>query len=399
MTKFSSRPPTTGLVEAAETLSETIAAGAAERDRERLLAYDELNAIGASGILSARVPAEYGGPELSWSDVGRIFMALSKGDPNVCQALQPHMCVVEKFRLYGDEEQRKSFFGQVLEGKMIANAVAERGGKVVGQTATTLVKDGYAWRMSGRKFYSTGSIFSDLLWVTGVTEDGNRAIAIIPTDREGVEVLDDWDGIGQRTTASGTTILDNVLVHEHELLKPPAAGSQRSPEGALAQLLHAAIDVGIGFAALRDGGEYCRTIARPVPDAGVDKASHDLYAIQTFGQMAVMLRGAEALVERAGRKLDEALVELYAGRDYDRPLAEASIAVSEAKAAGVDSSLAVSEKIFSLGGASACSRSLNLDRHWRNARTHTTHDPIAYKLKAIGNYYLNGELPPISLKI
>ena len=57
-------------------------------------------------------------------------------------------------------------------------------------------------------------------------------------------------------------------------------------------------------------------------------------------------------------------------------------------------SLLVSEKLFELAGSRATLAEFNLDRHWRNARVHTLHDPVRWKYHAIGNYYLNDANPP-----
>ena len=44
-------------------------------------------------------------------------------------------------------------------------------------------------------------------------------------------------------------------------------------------------------------------------------------------------------------------------------------------------------------GASATSTAKGLDRHWRNAQTVATHNPIAFRARALGDYLINGTLP------
>jgi alkylation response protein AidB-like acyl-CoA dehydrogenase len=205
--------------------------------------------------------------------------------------------------------------------------------------------------------------------------------------------------MGQRTTASGTARFDGVPVSEGEHFALPTAGALRTHEGAFAQLLHAAIDTGIALAALEDGARYGREKARPVPDAQVSRASDDPFVQASVGEMAMQAHAAEALVERAARLLDAATLEFLAGDAAERALGEASVAVAEAKMAANGAALQVSEMLYRVGGAGATVRSLNLDRHWRNARTHTTHDPVAYKAKAVGDFYLNDRLPPVNTKI
>jgi alkylation response protein AidB-like acyl-CoA dehydrogenase len=47
-----------------------------------------------------------------------------------------------------------------------------------------------------------------------------------------------------------------------------------------------------------------------------------------------------------------------------------------------------------LAGTRSTLEEYNLNRHWRNARTHTLHDPVRWKYHAIGNFWLNGVHPP-----
>lgn len=389
------------LVALSEQIAERLAAGASARDLERRLPFDEIREIAGTGLLAARVPKAYGGAEVSMVDFARIIVNLAKGDPNVAQAAAPIFPNLEKIRIYGSEAQKKAYFGLVLDGALLTgNAAAERGGKRIGDMTTRVTRDGAHFRLNGEKYYTTGTLFAAYTLVTAHLEGGLRAAVIVPTDREGVRILDDWDGFGQRATGSGTTVFENVLVKAEELLTIPAYGQQRTYEGGFAQLMHAALDTGIALAALKDAVAYGRERARPLPEAGVERAGDDPFVQHAVGEMAILAHGAEALVERAARALDLAVAAFHAGAPgADQRLGEASIQVAEAKFAANDAALKVSEMIFRLGGASATSRALNLDRHWRNARTHTTHDPVAYKAKAIGNFFLNGALPPINTKI
>jgi alkylation response protein AidB-like acyl-CoA dehydrogenase len=289
-----------------------------------------------------------------------------------------------------------------VHGAIIANAFAERGNKVVGEIKTTLVRDGAAYRLNGTKFFSTGSIFADYLYAPAVLEDGVQAITIFPRDREGVSVIDDWDGMGQRTTASGTTLLQNVLIESGEFIPLPRLKERRTYIGAAAQLSHAAIDVGIAKAALADAIAYSPK-ARPVPESKVQKAAEDPYVLHSVGEMTVILHTAEAMLRRGAEFLDRAagaqLSGTHDGPALDRLLAESSIAVAEAKASANGACLQICEMMYRVGGASMTLRSHNYDRHWRNARTHTTHDPVAYKYRAIGDFQLNGRFPAISTKL
>lgn len=389
-----------GFIAVAERFRLRFAAGAARRDSQRTLPHEEIRALRQSGLLSMRVPREYGGPEADLVTFSRVIRLLAAGDPNIAQAVAPQFANLEKLRLYGTPAQQRHYFDLVLAGGMMSNAAAEREGAFIGDVATRLVKDNGTWRLRGRKYYSTGSLFSSVILVTAAHEDGGRAAVFVPVDRAGVTVSDDWDGMGQRTTASGTTVFDNVPVAEEEILRIPDYGRRRTHEGGFAQLIHASIDAGIALAALADACAYGRTQARVLRESGVSGAAADPYVLHTVGEMAIIAHGAESLLERGALLLDNALRAAWAdGEESDRLLGEASIAVAEAKYATTDAAIRVSEMIYRIGGASATSAALNLDRHWRNARTHTTHDPVAYKARAVGDFYLNGALPPINTKI
>jgi len=390
------------LVATASSFAKALAVGAAERDATRTLPHEQMRLLRKTGLLACRNDSASGGADASFPELAEIMLHLATGDPNVAQSIQPHFFLIEQLRLDGTPAQRAKAFVDVANGAIIANAFAERGNKLVGEIKTTLTRDVNAYRLNGTKFFSTGSLFADYLYAPAIMEDGTQVISIFPRQRVGVEVLDDWDGMGQRTTASGTTILKDVVIASDEIIFLSRLKQRRTYLGASAQLLHTAIDVGIAKAALADAIAYGPR-ARPVPDSGVQSAKDDPYILHVIGEMTVILHSAEAMLLRAADILDRAArAQLANGVDspsLDRLLAESSISVAEAKASANGACLQICEMMFRVGGASMTLRSHNFDRHWRNARTHTTHDPVAYKYKAIGNFYLNGRYPDISTKI
>jgi SfnB family sulfur acquisition oxidoreductase len=388
------------LVEAARSLTPILARDSAARDRDRMLPKELMTLICRSGIPAARVSKACGGQEVPYSQLVEIMMYLGEGDPNLAQALQPHFFMIDWFRLEARPEQQSYYYAKVLDGIIMANAFAERGVGTVGETKTRLSRENQHYVLNGTKFYSTGSLFAGFIYSTAVRDDNANVAVIFPIDRDGVEVVDDWDGMGQRTTASGTTHLRGVTISPDEVVE---LSGRRTFIGAASQLTHAAIDVGIARAALADGIEYGRTKARPSGDSGVSAASDDPYIIHTVGEMSVAVHTAEAMMRRAAVVLDRAIavqlgVNPEAG-NLEQLLAEASIAVAEAKAVAESASLRVSEMMYRVGGASMTLRNYDFDRHWRNARTHTTHDPVAYKYRAVGDFYLNNNIPKVSYKL
>ena len=390
----------TDYVALAHQLAAQIQPGAAERDAKRILPYAQLDLIRESGLGAARVPKELDGGDIDQLQVAQIFMALAKADPSVAQALFPHFATVEHLRLIADERQQREYLGAFADRKLSSGAIAERSGTFRGEIHTRLQRQDDHLLLNGSKFYSTGCLFADLLKIQAVDEAGNAVYVILPANTSGITLLDDWDGMGQRITASGSTLLENVRVHPDQVIALAQWYQRRNYIGASAQLIHCALDVGIGLAALDDAVEWARNGSRPVRESGVDKARNDPYILHTIGDRSATIHGAQALVEKAADAVQTAAVTqlqgLAEGAELDAILARSSIAVAEAKIASTRAALHVCERLYEVGGAATTQSRYNFDRHWRNARTHTTHDAVAYKYKAIGDYLLNGNYPPIA---
>ena len=386
-------------VAAAEALAAEFAVGAADRDRNRKLPFHEMDRLSASGLLAITVPTEHGGADLPPSTVTDVIRILATGDPNIAQIPHSHFVYVNLLRLGGSPEQKSHYSQRLLRGARIANAQAERNGPTAADVATTLTPADGHFRVDGTKYYCTGSAFADILTVltklndpdgvSGLTE--GQYVAFLPADTAGVQILDDWDALGQRTTASGTIVFDGVTVASRELIARAAAVNAPTGYGAFAQLMHAAIDLGIARGALEAAAQFAREKTRPWFEAGVDRAIDDQLLIQRFGELAVTVRAAEMAFAVAGEALDAALgAEPNAER-----AAEASLAVATAKILADDAGNEVSSALFEVCGTRSTATELNLGHFWRNARTHTVHDPIRWKYQHIGRALLHGTPPPL----
>ncbi|WP_243056701.1 SfnB family sulfur acquisition oxidoreductase [Nocardioides sp. SR21] len=381
-------------VVAAADLAAELAEGSAERDARRILPAEQLDALSASGLLGITVPAEHGGSDLSAGTVAEVFRLLAYGDPNVAQIPHSHFVYVNALRHRGSRAQQSFFFDEALSGRWFGNAQSEVGSRHVRDYRTTLRRTGAdpedGWLLDGEKGYSTGALFADWIPVLAhLGEDGPLHVAWVDRRADGVSVVDDWDGIGQRTTASGTVRLRRVWVHPSRITPYDLTFDGPQTYGAFAQLLHAAIDTGIARAALDDAAEFVTTRSRPYPDAGVERAADDPLVVQAFGQMELEVRATEALLAEAGLAVE------HADRDLsEESAAEASLAVAAARAASARASVEISSRLFEVAGTRSALASLNLDRHWRNARTHTLHDPAAWKVQHLGRYALDGTPPP-----
>ncbi|MGP4088583.1 SfnB family sulfur acquisition oxidoreductase [Streptomyces sp. KR55] len=380
------------LVVAAE-LAADFRKDAAERDARRRLPHGELGRLSASGLLGVAVPAEFGGADVRTETLAEIFRLLASADASLAQIPQSHFVYVGVLRRQGTQTQKEFFFGEVLAGKRFGNAQSEAGTSHVQDIRTRLARrpDG-SYVLDGVKHYSTGALFADWIPVLAHADDDNLHVAYVPRDAPGLTVVDDWDGMGQRTTASGTVRLESVPVPADRVVPHHLTFQGPQLHGAVAQLLHAAIDAGIASGALAEVVEFVRTKSRPwfeSVDEGHATAAEDPLLIQRFGELAIRVRAADALLVTAARSVDAARTDLN-----DDSAAEASIAVAAAKVTAAETAVEVGSALFEVAGTRSALDSLGLHRHWRDARTHTLHDPARWKVQHIGRYLLNGTRPP-----
>lgn len=374
----------------AEHLVPVLAEAAADRDRDRRLPHQELALLSASGLLGITVPVEYGGADVRYSTVAEVVRLLAVADPNIAQIPHSHFVYVNVLRTTGLPALRERIFAEVLAGRRLGNAQAEAGTKTAAQHRTTLRHraDG-TLALNGVKNYCTGALFAHWIPVLARDEQDRPVAAFVPAGAPGLTVIDDWDGMGQRTTASGTVRLDDVTVDPDMVAPHHQTFTGPQLHGARAQLLHAAIDVGLARAALSDGVDALLTKARPWYESALERAADDPLVISEVGELEVQVRASEELLRAAGRAVDEAATHLD-----DDSAANASIAVAVAKTHATRTCLAAADAVLDLGGTRVASDRLNLHRHWRNARMHTLHDPVRWKLQHIGRYAIDGTRPP-----
>jgi len=378
----------------ASDLAEDFKRDSALRDRERRLPHPELEAFSRSGLWGISVPREYGGAGVSNVTLAKVIALIAQADGSLGQIPQNHFYALEVLRVNGSEAQKKRLYAEVLAGQRFGNALAELGTKTAHDRTTCLTRDvqdgrdGY--RINGRKFYSTGALYAQRIPTSVVDENGVQQLAFVPAGSQGLNVIDDWSGFGQRTTGSGSVVFEDVFVAAEDVIPFQSAFERPTTVGPLAQILHAAIDTGIARAAYEDALHFVRTKTRPWIDSGSDKASEDPLTLKSFGHLSIRLHATEALLERSGEFLDAAQAEPDA-----ETVAAASIAVAEARAISTEISLAAGSTLFELAGSQATLAEHGLDRHWRNARVHTLHDPVRWKYHAVGNYYLNQTNPPL----
>ncbi|MGO4297582.1 acyl-CoA dehydrogenase family protein [Glutamicibacter sp. MCAF14] len=366
-----------------------IAQGATEREQQRILPFQQVQWLKDAGFTTLRVPASHGGSPISHEHLFRLLIELAAADSNVAHLLRSHFSFVETISLQPEEFQDR-WFPRVLAGEIFGNAATERGGNALGTTNTKLVQTEQGWVLRGEKYYTTGSIFADWVVVMATT-DGveGRQYAIIDRHAHGVQILDDWDGFGQPLTGTGTAIFTDVAVQEANIIQRKVASTL---EPAFFQLCLLAVLVGIGKGARNAAAEIVANRTRTFNTGSGALFKDDAQIQELVGRLAANIFAAESIVVTAARELDAAL-DAELGLDPQAAYLRAELAVQQAHVATPKLVLDATSELFDVTGASAVSRSKSLDRFWRNARTVATHNPVAFKARSVGDYFINGTIP------
>ncbi|SFR91173.1 Acyl-CoA dehydrogenase [Agromyces sp. CF514] len=374
-----------------------IAQSAVSHELDGTRPFAETRALAEAGFGALRVPVEEGGAGLSVAEFFEVLVDLAAADPNQPQLWRNHIAFVED-RLAGGSGRDHAWLARIADGAVIGGAWSETGTtSILGDTRLERV-DGRLL-LNGTKYYSTGSIYADHVGVLALAEDGELRIALVDARSEGLELVDDWTGFGQRATGSGTTRLRDVAVDEDAVLE---FTDRFISQEAVYQLVLVAALAGVARAARADAVESVRARARSYPHALAERPREDAQVQQVVGRIAALAGLAEASVARGARALDAVVAAV--GSDRDEPADEhvqdaaraAAVAVYEAQVAVAEAALQASTLLFDALGSSGVQRSAALDRHWRNARTLTSHNPRIYKERVLGDFYLN-DADPLSI--
>ncbi len=389
-----SEPLKTGSPEL-EALLNQIAEGASDRERDRVLPFDVIDLIRRARLGALRLPVNAGGAGSTIRDLFAFVIRLGEADANVAHILRNHFSVVERLVRNPKDEQSRQWQKAVAEGAIIGLATTELESPRVGNVTpgTTFTPDGSGdYLLNGTKYYSTGSLYSDYILVRAADPAGTSGATIVPIKREGIELVDDWDGLGQRLTATGTTHFRNVKVRRQEVVfDAPDTGYGVPYSNTFAQLFLTAIVAGIARATLRDATALVRSRKRTFYYAPTEIPTEDPLLQQTVGQIAAGAFAAETVVLAAAEALDIATDAFEAGAPNAADAAHtAALLSAKAKIIADDFAIRGGSLLFDVGGASATKKVTNFDRHWRNARTLSSHNPTTYKARSIGEHEING---------
>jgi len=362
----------------------SIADTALDREADRRLPYDEVNALRDSGFTKLRVPQEFGGLGVTLPQFTRLLIELGRADSNLPQLLRGHFGFVESRLAHPDPVGRERWLRRVAEGVIVGNAQSELGNASFWQNATRVTRDGDQWRLTGRKFYSTGSLLADWIHTTASLDEHRSADVLVPTSLRGVSQFDDWDGFGQRLTASGTTLFEDVPIHPEDVEIYDNGRVRPSTLAAFFQLVHLATLSGIARAAVDDAAAFVRQRQRNLVNPAYPSPKDDPLVQQVIGRITSAAYAAEATTLATAQAIEDAT---------DRGLDHADVAVYSAQGVVIDLVLGVATELCEVGGASAVTERFRLDRHWRNARTLASHNPVIYRHRLVGDFVLNGVSP------
>lgn len=368
-----------------------IAEGALQRELDTVLPHDQVRWLKEAGFTGVRVPRELGGDGATLPQLFALLVQLASADPHVPQAFRGHIAFVEDQLYRPSSPTRDEWLTRFARGEMVGNAVTEIGSVALGDTRTRLTAAGQGFTISGSKYYTTGSIFAEWIDATALNPDGVEVAALIPTDHAGVTVSDDWTGFGQRLTGSGTAVFTAVPVRKDHVYE----FATRFPyQTALYQLVLVSVLSGIARSCASDVAHQVAQRARTFSH-GNDETRHDPQVLEVVGRIAANAAAVEAITVHAAGALQDA----YDARGADISRIEmlkreAELRSAEAQVVVCRLTLESATTLFDGLGASATSTSQALDRHWRNARTVSSHNPAAFKARIIGDWLVNHQEPP-----
>jgi alkylation response protein AidB-like acyl-CoA dehydrogenase len=384
-------------------LFDKIASEALQREQDRVLPHEQIRWLREAGIGRLRLPTEDGGAGASLPELFGVVIDLAAADSNVAHILRAHFGFVEEHLHNPNPVAKRHWLGLVAEGNIVGNAVSEQSSRAVGRKVgtthldTVLTPDDTGgFRLNGAKFYSTGTLFSDWISVHAVDPDGALFRITVPVDRAGISVEDDWDGFGQRLTGTGTTRFDGVHVQADEAQRIEARDVDTAPTyfGGFYQLYLQALTAGVLSAVQSDAVELARRRERNFSHASHSVPAEDPQVLQVVGEIASDAFAARAIVLTAAQALQDASDSATDGVfDLDAAY-RAQIAAAQAKVAVDKFSYATAARLLDVGGASATQVPYGHDRHWRNIRTISTHNPTFLKATAVGSLLVNGTPPP-----
>lgn len=392
-----------------DTLMSAIRESAASSKNEGKNPHSAIDLVRQARLGAIRVPVKDGGGGCTIPEYFSMLLDLAEADSDVAQILRVHFWFTEE-RLRGvDPAVKQRWLSRIVAGQIFGNAMTEIGGSDPAGSfvmSTKVSRDGDRYRLNGTKYFCTGSLFSDWIWVLASTEEGEQTAVVVPVDREGVTLEDDWVGIGQRYTGSGTGRFDNVVVEEDEVIRSSIEGEREDVKieiptapylaGQFVQLILTTCVVGNLRNVVSRGIELVRKRKRTFTHGSAETIAADPQMQEIIGRLSSGTHAAEAMIMRAAEAHQAALDTYANGRANFELTQKASVAAAEAKIFCDEYAQSAAGKLFELGGASSTGVSSGIDLYWRNISTLMTHNPVTFKARAVGDHLINGTQIPMN---
>ncbi|MCF1479556.1 acyl-CoA dehydrogenase family protein [Agrobacterium vitis] len=365
-----------------------IAEGSRQRDATRTLPRDEVARLKALKFGALLLPKDKGGLGATPLELLALLVELAEADSNVAQIFRAHFGLLGQLLDEPSNPWTRRCIDIIGSGEIISAAATEVGNAALGKFSTSIMQTNEGHRLNGQKFHTTGALFSEWMTVSGLNNADEPIMALIKTTAPGTSIVDDWNGFGQRLTASGTAVFDQVLLDDNDI----APSASRWPFlTAFAQLAHLATLVGIGRAASSAIAGYVRSRKRTYSHAAASIASDDPQVLQLVGKVFANAHGGNLIVLSAADAYHRAIAE---GSKDRTEIGKLEVQIYQAQVVVHQLILDATTVLFDGLGASALSNELGLDRYWRNARAISSHNPVIYKERQIGDFAVNGSLPP-----
>ncbi|WP_373350358.1 acyl-CoA dehydrogenase family protein [Acinetobacter bereziniae] len=378
---------------------EKIAEGTLAREQQRSLPYEQINWLKQAGFGALRVPVKFGGDGVSLPQLFQLLIELARADSNIVQALRGHFAFVEDRLNAHKVADQTLWFKRFVQGDLVGNAWTEIGQVKIGDVITRVKQKNNQLLVNGKKYYSTGTIFAD--WVDLFAYDettDQHVIAAIYRHASGVQVLDDWDGFGQKTTGSGTLSLTDVAIERDHILPFEQRFKYQT---AFYQVIHLATLSGIAQSAVATFIHEVQKRDRIFSHGNADLVRNDPQILQVIGKASAQAYASETITLRTAEALQKAYLSHFGESEIKNIQANNDAELESAQGQVVISALVLdlTSQLFNALGASASTTSKQLDRFWRNARVVSSHNPLVYKEKVIGDWEVNHEPLPFVWQI
>lgn len=380
-----------GWVERARQVAGLVAATALERDTTAAAPVAEVQWIKDAGLVGLQGPKASGGGDADWATVLDVVAEFAKVDGSIANVLGWHYAYFWLFRSFGTPELRAKWEAEVTANRQLISGIANFRDRPI-----SAVDEGTTLLLNGGKQFNTGLPVSDRVFI-GTAIEGTEDVFFAYTSSHVPEIIygDDWDTLGQRSTASGSATVSGLRVPWDDALG--FAGKTFIPQpanitpGLTSQTLMPTFYVSLARGALDKAVDYIKDHGRAWLHSSYERAVDEPYVVDGIGQLQSRLLAAEALVRDASEKVSAALD----APNEITPERRGGLAVllSAAKTVAVEVGIDVTTKLFELTGGRSTARSFELDRFFRDLRTQSLHDPVAQKRLQVGSYLLRGEYP------